>query len=1524
MALRTLLKFRNLDLTRSINDRFSGFISPGVISGGTAVPVSSQLKVDLLPYKAVSLDGMVVEETSDSTRLDCPAGQTTVVAVKMVYSDSSDPTVAVVGTELSAFNSLSDRQYYVVFCHVVVPLSATSIQPSYIDYSYKDELTTIGRNTFRGVLSNSSLLPLSDNRTGDYYMVVDGIGGPTHLYGWTGSQWFIMTDAAAVTSDLAAHRNNLFIDENHLTDDEKDAVAGTSGTAVGASNKLVDSADTRLPTQDENDALLGTDGMPSSSNKYVTAAYPIASPAEKTASPSGSFQLLAADGPVYVGKGGVGTANQYFHFYHATEGREYINSTNQVVSVSGVYTNSLLTVVLDPSLNPSVDSDGFFSGSTLYIAWDNVPDSSTRLMYGKRETLDTLPVNALLKNTLNDAQTSSNVITTVTNVKGRNWDVTPPTNEQNIELRKSIVSHQEYMASALRADFVVGDFDRVSGVPDFDSNFVENVGINQNYSFQNSGLISFTYNSSTGVVTYSGVVSLGSVVVGHVFIDSAGNEYTVTATGGSSVTITYRNGVVPRSISTTAPASSAQGSCKPDNNPRKINLSTLDVLAGKDRVYIREIASVPGEFSPYTGNVAFEIKTPVRSRTFKEPRVRLYGSFKNKNSGSRAKVVCSGTGRVSVTGFFNDLRMLVDLRSASPSVDVYTNGVFSSTIDLSRGGLVATLGTEDDLQAQTVVLVTGLQDTVPNNVEIVINNTIDDFVLYGFDLCRIAALSLTTIPGRAFVQTDLFKSDSSISSTMPALSTRLRGSVTTRYINRSLVLTSDSYVLTDVDGSASTPSGTPNGTATMSIDLSGQAKYANFTAGDIVRLIGPTAEETLFLSSKTASSATFSTSTTVPNVSSILVHLASTSDTCSDLDPIREYARFNLSDLGAKQSSDFSILSSVAGDKIFTLEDGTTSILGTLVSYAQTEIDGADVALSFSGSSQLRLRAVAVRCDIVTVNSSGTTITVSLDGSPTYTKSVPSGGTAVVTLWHNARYQTHEAYISSASGLNIVGFILYEPAPSSKPEGVLLSTQNTIAAYNVSLNTSGDSIPIGGVAIDPFTSGGVYTNPGWVYNFDTSLNPAWGRYATTDSPGAYLEYTFSGDGFEIEYLANSSFGKPLIYIDGVVANNANFPVLSYPSINFVGMTASTGEVDMYAASLTRKKFGISGLGNSRHTVRVQTQNPVQKNVLSSGYNINVVTFYEVNSLGSLSVTSSKGFRNPDFHFGMDSARDERNFDSVDNADSSPGTWAQPVTNDLPQNAIIVGDQTNTALSVSTSLLGDIKAASNILSCTVTIAAPGVFTTSAHGLATGDKIYLITNGSLPTGLSTFTTYYASVVSSTTFRACTTLANAIAGTGITTSGSQSGNHSVVIGGLTFTGSPIPGRTSGVPLESGYTGQILDLSGSTSTLNAAVNLVSLSVPKGAWDIKLMGSAQFSSGSPAGTDNLTLVFTTTVGPTLTGTLNDNKMVFSVGSSGTGSGSFSYFLDLAAPTTYYLHGQYTTAALTGTVFGRVRAVRRG
>lgn len=77
-----------------------------------------------------------------------------------------------------------------------------------------------------------------------------------------------------------------------------------------------------------------------------------------------------------------------------------------------------------------------------------------------------------------------------------------------------------------------------------------------------------------------------------------------------------------------------------------------------------------------------------------------------------------------------------------------------------------------------------------------------------------------------------------------------------------------------------------------------------------------------------------------------------------------------------------------------------------------------------------------------------------------------------------------------------------------------------------------------------------------------------------------------------------------------------------------------------------------------------------------------------------------------------------------------------------------------------------------------VAATDILTTAAHGFTTGLKVQFTTTTTLPAGLSTSTDYFVVVLSSTTFKVATSLANAIAATpvivDITTTGT--GVHTV----------------------------------------------------------------------------------------------------------------------------------------------------
>ncbi|MCK9250338.1 MAG: hypothetical protein M0P31_15365 [Solirubrobacteraceae bacterium] len=96
-------------------------------------------------------------------------------------------------------------------------------------------------------------------------------GTPGRLY-WASDRLDLYYDNGAAWVD-PSDRYVVQGDSRIPSQDENDALQGTSGAPTGA-NRFVTNADARLPTQNENNALAGTNGSPSASNPFVTSTDP--------------------------------------------------------------------------------------------------------------------------------------------------------------------------------------------------------------------------------------------------------------------------------------------------------------------------------------------------------------------------------------------------------------------------------------------------------------------------------------------------------------------------------------------------------------------------------------------------------------------------------------------------------------------------------------------------------------------------------------------------------------------------------------------------------------------------------------------------------------------------------------------------------------------------------------------------------------------------------------------------------------------------------------------------------------------------------------------------------------------------------------------------------------------------------------------------------------------------------------------------------------------------------------------------
>lgn len=197
--------------------------------------------------------------------------------------------------------------------------------------------------------------------------------------------------------------------------------------------------------------------------------------------------------------------------------------------------------------------------------------------------------------------------------------------------------------------------------------------------------------------------------------------------------------------------------------------------------------------------------------------------------------------------------------------------------------------------------------------------------------------------------------------------------------------------------------------------------------------------------------------------------------------------------------------------------------------------------------------------------------------------------------------------------------------------------------------------------------------------------------------------------------------------------------------------------------------------------------------------------------------------------------------------------------------------------------------------TITIAAPGVISWTAHGLGLGSSVFLTTTGALPTGLSANTQYWVIPVNANSFELATSIANAIAGTAINTTGTQSGTQTAV---------------SAVALSSGN----------------ASDIAFLSLPPGKWAVSATYQYVVGSGTTttvlAGWVNTT---SATTPPVQTSPANFTyNLTFSASQNPGVYPTGSVVLTLSSTTTVYASCKSTFAVSTMSCFAFIQAVRVG
>lgn len=1197
--VRTVFQWLNNDSTADLNQKFATVFHKGITSGATISTVPSELSVVVSPYEAMTEAGLLLVSDLDYKFTNIPLNQMTVFTIYGKWLQGDAPTVEYRVYEINDWNGLTNKSDHVVFAAVTLGNANTEVLIANISYDLRDVFDKLGRSSFRGSLTTAVNLPASNNRENDFYAVGGG-GGLVEIYAWNGNVWLNITNTLALQNEVTNHRNNAFINEKHLTDLEKDAVLGTTGIP-NSTNRFVTSADPRLPTQNENDALVGSDGSVSSTNTYITQEYALAE-TNYLIYPlaPGTLSLLSIAGK-FIGNGGIGSANTYFSLMDIGNDRGYINSVGLFPKIVDIWKNSLLTIKLDPSVD--ADGNGFYDGD-LYITVDNVIDTGVRLAYSQKKTLKSISRGFAIKKGSESDFVPGEAMQYIQDIKGRDYIDLIPTDEKNINLRSDLDDLVSYLGSNQKISIVAGkeDFEYFKTNAKLAPHFIENENVPFIYNYQNNALIGFTYNS--GIISYTGSPNLTSVVSGNLFRDGLGNFFKITNKTLTSVTIVdIATNLTPISSPNTSVSTSMDGSIVVNNNPR-------NVLANELKAYAHEIIKFDTlleieELSIPEGRQAFGI---VQENERINPNIVFYGSWENYTDPDTNEMYIrntNGIGDIQVTGFLSEVYLLCKPKPASPVLGVSLNGEqISSTIDISSGGLINSVVSSLDGHRFTRVLIkNSLTSSSLNTINMRIQAaTADALIVYGIELVSFPSVNATVSnellmeAGIGFKSSKFIKKSANEVVVIPAIN---------KYgVNYQVTLDKD------INGNAiyntiNTP--TPEidyypSYVTSSVFVGANCTVTDpnakiFKVNDIIQLIGAVRVDTRKINTIVGTAYTFD-SAPLGEAKQFRLLCSLGDDT-----PFESYnsyaAKYNLiNDFVNGSKTDFSIANSGnLANRYVVHKDGQT-IIGA--KNANVSEDFLTVSIASTGS--LDIGVFGPKMALEFNNTSAVTIQVTIDGSNPYSMVIPAGKVRK-TIYSKGRNSFHEVHITSAAGFAITDIVLYTIERGNYSDATLLATIDNVSPYYQSLAKDENAYRQ--------SSGKIFYD---AYHHGTFLNGAGAGWALLDIPkflgrcfstsgnGDSFKFSFTGEAFEIYGLGNLTAGKAKVQIDGVYWNAV------------VGATvigSADQYMDLYSVNYDAKIFAVTGLSYATHTVTITLDNP------SSGLAVGIFGYAVLSSGGRL-------------------------------------------------------------------------------------------------------------------------------------------------------------------------------------------------------------------------------------------------------------------------------------------------------------------
>jgi len=340
--------------------------------------------------------------------------------------------------------------------------------------------------------------------------------------------------------------------------------------------------------------------------------------------------------------------------------------------------------------------------------------------------------------------------------------------------------------------------------------------------------------------------------------------------------------------------------------------------------------------------------------------------------------------------------------------------------------------------------------------------------------------------------------------------------------------------------------------------------------------------------------------------------------------------RINFREFGANRADDFSTLAGVVSDRAFTLDDGTTTLVGNDVNIVSTSgLDGVIVNTNSGGFATLTF--VGTGLDLFLVNNTTSAINNTANAFEFYVDGVLVGNLPVQAsdthlkifkVCSGLPYGTHTVRVFRNApnnwSIGLHDFIIYQPKKPSIPAGAL-----EVADYNVMASFSfGSSIvedtPSAGIIRKNHTR--EFTFVGTWAIAQSILSPT-GWATTTSTAASYTEYSFFGTGFVLRFGNNAGAQSQTISVNGSTNLSSFTTVLSATA--GLSFTAATGVITgSPAGSIANNQLQVSGLALGYHRVRVAWTS----GLVISPYAFDIITPIHINQpslkTGSLSLKSA--------------------------------------------------------------------------------------------------------------------------------------------------------------------------------------------------------------------------------------------------------------------------------------------------------------